>query len=364
MNHRNTPAGETLSNVEFIRKALILIGLVVFVLILWQLSGVLLLAFGAILVAIILHAVADALAAYLRVPSRWSLATASLLIFALFVGLVFLFGANIRAQLSNVAEQLPIALDAFGRKIGVGPISDSLSQMMSEIPSSGLAQRIAGIGGTILGGLTDFVLVVISGLYIAASPRLYLAGFVKLFPISQHERIEDALYACGQALRLWLLAQSIAMICVGVLASFAFWIIGLPSPFALGLIAGLMDFIPFIGPVLGALPAVLISFTFGGDTIIWTLIAVVIVQQLEGNLILPLVQRKMVSIPPALAMFGIVIGGVVFGTLGLMLGFPLVVVIFVLVKKLYVREVLGEATPVPGEPTGAEESAPPANVGR
>lgn len=361
MNDSPSSQQMRVSDNEFIRKALILIGLVVFVLVLWQLANVLLLAFGAILVALVLHALGDALTRYLRVPPRFSLAVASILVFALFIGLAWLFGSNIRAQMNSVAEQLPIALDAFGRKLGIGPISESLSELLSHIPSSGIAQRIAGIGGVLIGGVTDAVLVVISGVYIAAAPRLYVKGFVQLFPISQHERIASALDACGQALRLWLAAQLLAMAAVGILSTFAFWLIGLPSPHALGLILGLMDFIPFLGPVLGALPAVLISFTLGSDTVVWTLIAVVIVQQIEGNLILPMVQRKMVSIPPALAMFGIVIGGVVFGTLGLMLGFPLLVVCFVLVKKLYVREVLGEPTSVPGESKeeAAHASPPP-----
>lgn len=360
MNDPSSPTEVRLSDKEFVRKTLILIGLVVFVLLLWQLSGVLLLAFGSILVALILHALADALARYLRISRQWSLTVSGVLLLAAFLGIAYLFGSNIRAQFSNVAEQLPVALDAFGRKVGIGPISDSLSEIVSEIPSSGLAQRIAGIGGTLLGGLADAVLVVIAGLYIAASPHLYVRGFVQLFPIDQHRRIESALEACGHALRLWLVAQTMSMFAVGVLSAFAFWLIGLPSPYALGLIAGILDFIPFLGPVLGALPAILISFTLGTDTVIWTFVAVLFVQQVEGNLILPLAQRRIVSIPPALALFGIVMGGVVFGTLGLMLGFPLLVVLYVLVKKLYVREVLGEATSVPGEErkAGAAEAPP------
>ncbi|MGO4572827.1 AI-2E family transporter [Microvirga sp. 2TAF3] len=349
MSDQQSPDMERISDTEFLRKSLILIGLVVLILFLWQLSDVLLLAFGSILVAIILHAFADVLVRYLNIPSRWSLVTASLTILVLFIGLAVFFGANIRTQLNNVAEQLPVAIDAFGQKLGIGAISDDLSKMLSEVPSSGLALRIAGIGGTILSGLTDFVLVIIAGLYIAASPRIYFDGFVKLFPIRQHRRVESTLVASGEALKLWLISQLIAMICVGILSTFAFWLIGLPSPYALGLIASLLEFIPFLGPILGALPAVLISFTLGGETVIWTIIAAFIIQQLEGNVIFPLVERRMVSIPPALALFGIVVGGILFGTIGLMLGFPLVVVAYVLVKKLYVRETLGESTPIPGE---------------
>jgi predicted PurR-regulated permease PerM len=136
---------------------------------------------------------------------------------------------------------------------------------------------------------------------------------------------------------------------VGVLAALGLWLIGLPSPFALGLIAGLLDFVPFVGPILGALPAVLIASTVDGATVLWTILLFTVIQQLEANVVFPLVGRRMVSLPPALALFAILATGVLFGPLGLVVGFPLAVVVFVLVKKLYVRETLGEETPVPGE---------------
>jgi predicted PurR-regulated permease PerM len=334
---------------EFIRKFLIALGLGLFALLLWKLSDVLLLAFGAILVALVLHAAAEALERYLRVPSRWSLTVATLLIFVALLAMMALFGTQVRAQFSNVVERLPFAVDNFAKNIGLGSVSDDLSEMMNNASSGSMAARIAGVGGAILDGLADFVLVVIAGIYIAAAPRLYRQGFVKLFPIRHHERVEDSLHASGQALRLWLTSQLIAMACVAVLSTIAYWLIGLPSALALGLIAGLADFIPFLGPILGALPAVLIAFSVSGEAALWTVLAMLAIQQIEGNVIFPLVARSMISIPPALALFAILIGSVLFGTLGLIFGFPLAVVTYVLVKKLYVRETLGEHTDIPGE---------------
>ncbi len=343
-----------MGDAEFVRKTLIVLGLVVFVLLLWKLADVLLLAFGAILVALILHALAELLARYARVPERWSLTVATLIIFVLFVGLIALFGTQMRSQFSNVVERLPSVIDNFTKNLGFGTVSDDINEMLDNLPSGGLASRIAGIGGAVMSGLADFFLVVIAGIYIAASPRLYKQGLVKLFPIRHHERVESSLDASGQALRLWLVSQLIAMSCVAVLSTLAFWLIGLPSPYALGLIAGLADFIPFLGPILGALPAVLFAFSISGETALWTIVAVIIIQQLEGNVIFPLVARSVVSIPPALALFAILVASILFGPLGLVFGFPLAVVTYVLVKKLYVRETLGEETSVPGEKEAEE----------
>ncbi len=349
MDDRDRSRLGIMRDAEFIRKFLIALGLGLFALLLWKLSDVLLLAFGAILVALVLHAAAEALERYLRVPSRWSLTVATLLIFVALLAMMALFGTQVRAQFSNVVERLPFAVDNFAKNIGLGSVSDDLSEMMNNASSGSMAARIAGVGGAILDGLADFVLVVIAGIYIAAAPRLYRQGFVKLFPIRHHERVEDSLHASGQALRLWLTSQLIAMACVAVLSTIAYWLIGLPSALALGLIAGLADFIPFLGPILGALPAVLIAFSVSGEAALWTVLAMLAIQQIEGNVIFPLVARSMISIPPALALFAILIGSVLFGTLGLIFGFPLAVVTYVLVKKLYVRETLGEHTDIPGE---------------
>jgi predicted PurR-regulated permease PerM len=352
MDDRDRSRLGIMRDAEFIRKFLIALGLLVLALLLWKLSDVLLLAFGAVLVAIILHAAADGLVRYLKVPDRWGLMVAGLLILVAFIGLGALFGTQVRAQFSNVVERLPSAVDNFSKNLGIGPVSDDISEMISNASNGGLAARLAGIGGAILDGLANFLLVVIAGIYIAADPRLYTRGLVKLFPKNQHERVESSLDASGQLLRLWLISQLIAMACVALLSTSAYWLIGLPSPIGLGLIAGIMDFIPFLGPILGALPAVLIAFSVSGEAALWTMGAVLVIQQIEGNVIQPLVARSMISVPPAMALFAILVGSILFGTLGLIFGFPLAIVTYVLVKKLYVRETLGEQTEVPGEDEG------------
>jgi predicted PurR-regulated permease PerM len=138
----------------------------------------------------------------------------------------------------------------------------------------------------------------------------------------------------------------------------ALWLIGLPSPLALGLIAAIGEFVPFLGPILAALPALIIAGSQSTEIFLWTLAAFVVIQQIESNLIAPIVQRETVSLPPALSLLSVLAFGVVFGPLGLILAVPLTVVAYVLVKKLYVRETLGEETRVPGEETAQEEGQP------
>jgi predicted PurR-regulated permease PerM len=265
-----------------------------------------------------------------------------------------------RTQLAGVADRLPLAVNSFSRELGLGDVYEQLPQLMGLGSGGETLSRMTTFGAAVLGGLADLVLVVIAGIYIAADPEIYRRGLVKLFPRGHHERVEGAADAAGYALRMWLLGQLVAMALVFVMSSLALWLIGVPSPIALGLIAGLAEFVPLIGSFVGALPAVLIAFTMDSTMALWTVGAFVVIQQIESNIIMPIVERRVVALPPAMALFAVVVFGVLFGPLGLLFAVPLAVVVFVLVKKLYVKETLGEPTPVPGEdsvapkPTTAE----------
>ena len=165
--------------------------------------------------------------------------------------------------------------------------------------------------------IAGFVVSVITGIYFAAHPSMYLNGFLMLFPPDRRPEAEETTKDIGNALRLWLEGQFISMILVGLLSAAATWTIGLPSPMALGLIAALTEFIPYVGPVIAAVPALLVAATQGTDQIVWTLAAYLTLHTLEGNFIAPLIQRRMVYIPPAVMILGIAAIGFIFGSVAL-----------------------------------------------
>lgn len=140
----------------------------------------------------------------------------------------------------------------------------------------------------------------------------------------------------------------LAMVLVGVFTGLGLWLVGVPSAFALGVIAGLAEFVPLIGPILAAIPALLVASNSDPQTVLLALVVLVAVQQLESNLIAPLIVDRMVSIAPAVGLFAVVAMGVLFGPLGLLLGFPLAIVFDVAVRRLYVRDTLGEAVKIGG----------------
>lgn len=358
-------AGGVRGDVAFLRRVLIVAAVLVLLLLLWQVREALLLTFAGVLVAVLLLAVARPVEARLGVPRTLSLLGVGLA-FAALLGLAgMLVGSEVTSQVAQLWDRLPRAIGAFEERfdIDIPPLSEAAQGGGAGGEEGGraeggffdasvlrtLAGHAATAGTMIVNALSALIIAVVGGFFLAADPAMYRKGVVMLVPRDQQERVEDALLASGNALRLWLGAQLVSMAIVGTLAGLGSWIIGLPSPLALGLFAAIVGFVPLLGAVAGAVPPMLLALAAGGDALLWTAVLFLAIQQLESNMIMPLVEKHMVSMPPALMLFAVVAVGLLFGLPGVMLAAPITVVAYVLVKQLYVRETLGQATEVPGE---------------
>jgi predicted PurR-regulated permease PerM len=314
---------------------------------------VLLLVFGAILVATILHAIGDPIAAWTSLSRAATLPLAGLIVIAVVGGAVWLFQAQVGGEVSAAVTAAQSALPSVGERLGLTGLSDYVTQVVDRILSSGgIIGKVTTVGTMAVQILTNILIILFGGIYLAVDPELYRDGFVKLLPAEMRDEVRETLNTAGRALKRWLLGQFVSMIITGALTWLALWVIGLPSAAGLAVIAGLAEFIPMLGPFLGAVPALLVAFTQGLPAVLWTAVAFIIVQQVESNLIQPLIARESVSLPPAVLLFAIIIFGVLFGVLGLMFAAPLTVVTFVAVKRLYVRDTLGDQTSIPGEKRG------------
>jgi predicted PurR-regulated permease PerM len=333
----------------YFRRLLIAVAVVALSYVVWMLAGILVLLFAAVLLAIVLVGLADVIDAYTPLPRRWALTAAIVSVAAFLAGVTVLFGAQLYAQLSQVFSKVPQALDAVGLAFGIPDASTRLTEELSSFTGGRLLSRAASIGFTVLGLLGDLVLVIVTAIYLAIDPRLYREGLTKLFHPDQQDRVEGALTATAGALRLWFAGQLISMTIVGLLSWAAFWLIGLPAPIGLALIAGLTNFIPLVGPLLGAVPAVLFAFGVDLSAVLWTIVAIFVIQQIEGNVLMPLLQQRVTSVPPAVVLFAIAGFGTLLGWLGVVFAVPIAVTVMVLVQKLWVRETLGEAVTIAGE---------------
>jgi predicted PurR-regulated permease PerM len=172
-------------------------------------------------------------------------------------------------------------------------------------------------------------------------PDLYRRGFLRLIPPGYRSVATSVLDDARQSLRHWLIGQTLIALYIGITSGIVFWLLGLPHAAALGLIAGLLEFVPYIGGLIASMPALLVALSTGDPWMfLWVALACLVIQQLEGNLLSPLIQQWAVRLPAVVGLFAMIALGTIFGPLGVLLATPLTVVTIVLVKHLYVALLL------------------------
>jgi predicted PurR-regulated permease PerM len=319
-----------------VRAVWVAAGLVLAAFLVWRLADLLLLAFGAALLATLFRVLADFIERHTPLPRKAAYGASLVLVLAVIGAAAWLLGAQVSAQVSTVTERLPAslnALEAWLREQGwLSPLMDELTAR-----TAGMASRIGSLALTGLDVVVALLLVLFGGIYFGAEPRLYRHGLVHLFPRHDRARVTQALDLSAYAMRRWLLSQFVDMVVVGALTGIGLWLVGVPSPLALGLLTALAAFIPYVGAIIAGAVAVVIAFGERPELALWALGVYAVVQQVEGHLILPFVQRWAIAVPPALALFAVVAMGTIFGPLGIFFAAPLAVVLYVLVRELYVR---------------------------
>jgi predicted PurR-regulated permease PerM len=351
---RGADAGPNRIDLEFVAKAtLIVIALWALANLLWLARDVLFITFFALLVASFLSIFVEPL--HDRGVKRAIAAPLVLLIMLLAIaGLFVIAWPTLREQIIIIQDELPQALDSFENWVraqltvitgSVGGDADNLEAQLREGLDTGVTGLIGGalpLLNTAAGAVSGFVLVVIAGLFIAISPRTYMRGLIVLFPKSRRRRMGEVLPQAGTAMTQWMKGTAIAMVMVGAMATIGLTLIGVPAALALGVIAGLLEFIPYLGPALGFIPAIVIALAMSPQAALWTIGLYVVVQFTESNLITPLLMKQMVKLPPALTLLFQTMFGLLFGFLGLLLAVPMLATGKILIEELYVEGVADE----------------------
>ncbi|MEK4031856.1 AI-2E family transporter [Methylocystis sp. IM3] len=336
-----------LTTTEFTKRASIFVCLALAPVLVWYLFDVVLIAVGALLVATLLSLGASPFRK-IKVPYSVALMLSGLLIASVIGGAGYLFGSGVISDLGVVLARIEEARQSATAAMQESDFGKSVMRHLANanVP---IGQLLGGIFRVSATFFLAILVTIFTGVYIAAQPVLYRTGIFKLCPDAWRNEMNDVIDHLEDGLRLWLLGQLIEMVIIGALSGAAVLLIGLPSPLALGLIAGILEFIPYLGPILSALPAILVAVTVNLSAVLWTIIAYLLIHQAEGHLIMPLIQRQLTYIPPAVMLLSIVTITALFGGLGAIFAAPITVIAFVLVNKLYVRDTLGEQTSLPGE---------------
>lgn len=374
----------------------------------WLAIDLLLLVFAGILLAVFLRSLALGISGHTPLSTGWALLVVILGLLGTVVGAGTLFAPRLAEQTQELAEKLPDAMEdiegqirqnGFGNWVldrvieraarpNPGDGEQNNDKPNDKEGSSGAAEKGQGTGqqGTaaeddekgkpslreaqdavvdqaagaawhVVDGLIALVIVIFTGLYLAAHPQPYIRGVLRLFPLARRHRIGEVLYACGYTLRWWLFGQLLAMTLVGLTMGIGLAIIGVPLAFALGVVAGLFEFIPTLGPMLGLAPALLLALNDAPTTAFWVIGLYSVVQTMESYLLTPLVQQRVVHLPPVVTIVAQVFFTWTVGPVGLLIAVPLIAVVMVIVQMLYVEDFLGDDMQVDAADQGAIEHA-------
>lgn len=303
-------------------------------------TQVLLLAFAGILGGILLDAVASVLHRLTRLPRALALPLAILGVLGAVVGFGWLVGPRLWEQFQHLAQELPSAFrdlmqTVTGSKIGQW-VDDRLPPVSELLSGSSMMGEVAGIFSTMVGIIGGAIFVVVVSVYFAARPASYIEPAVRLVPPSHRPIAEHLLETVGHSLRSWLVARFVSMVAVGLLTGLGLWLLGIPAAASLGFVAGAFSFIPNLGPVLASLPGILLGLAESPMTAVWAALIYMGAQALEGNFITPYAEQQAVRLPPAFLLTVQLLMGLFTGILGLLVATPLVVVVVLTIRELYV----------------------------
>ena len=368
-----------------LRVAMIVTALSLLLLLLWQARTLVLTVFLGVLFAIAVTAGVDRL-------QRWKVprgVAAPLIVFT-FVGLVAAFGSwigpTVREQTTELRTKLPEALEKLERWvdsrgggviatiIGLGadatpgaPSESGTPQAVGVAPDSGIAgagvdsskgavaaagrktvatslrdRLLAQIGGVsryflhVLGSTlavaAGIVLVIFLAIYLAIDPGVYRRGILHLVPTHARDRTDEILLAIAGTLRRWLVTQLIAMVVIGGVTTIVLMVLKVRAAVPLGILAGLLEFVPTLGPILSALPALAMGFVDSPEKALAVGVAYVGIQFVENHLLIPILMKEGVNLPPALTIVMQALMAIVFGILGLLVAVPLLAAIMVAVQ--------------------------------
>jgi len=339
-----SPRGDSAASAwDWLGPGPVILGLAVLGL-LWLASGMILLLFAGVLMGLALHGLAAPITARTPLPAALGPLVIVLVVLALAVTGGIRMAPDLTGQFDNLGQRLSEFRDEAETWLGgFGWLSSMAGFSGTAMEDAARTAEVAAQAGMVtLGVLMNLVLIVVLGLFLASTPATYVNGAIKLVPIGRRPRARYILARIGTVLRWWLLGQLVSMAVLGSVTAVALWLFSIPYWLPLALITALFTFVPFLGPFAAGALVVAVSLGQGIETTLQVLALYVVLQNLEGMFLTPMIQQRAVHIPPAILISSQVMLGALFGLPGLLLAAPLAAMGLVLVNLLYVEDVLGD----------------------
>lgn len=337
------PTTDKQNNLSYTKKvwinAGILLLVVVFFLLFKSLFSLILLTLAGVLMAVYFYGCAGLLQRYVHLSPKISIILSVTLNIILLVVFFWFMGARLQQQVTELSNTLPATIHQAKDKLNQSTLGN---KVMVYFSSSGNSEKTTAVVkrffSSSFGILSDMYIVVLIGLFFTANPSVYKKGIIQLLPPKAKDTGEALIKDINDILRKWLKGQIFGFFFITVLTGTGLFFLGMPLVLTLALIAGLLNLIPNFGPFIALIPAVLLALTIGTTTVILIVCLYTFIQIIQSTVTQPLIQKKMISIPPALVIMGQVAMGAFGGFWGVLLAAPIVAIVMRLVNKLYVEK--------------------------
>ena len=274
----------------------------------------------------------------LNLPYKASLVSSIVLNIGLLVAFFWFAGSQLEQQVSELSKTLPQTIENAKDRMSQSTIGKKAIDLFQFSGDSSKSRAIVKrFFSSTFGALSDVYIIFLLSLFFIASPSIYKKGLIHLIPPQGKAKGKEFLDTLHKKMKHWIFGKIVAFLFIAIFTGIALWIIGMPLVLTLALIAGILNFIPNFGPLIALVPAVLIAMMQGANTVWWVLILYTVVQIVQSAVTTPLIQQKMVQLPPALVLFGQVALGLLAGFWGILLAAPVIIIIMTAVNKLYVE---------------------------
>jgi len=312
--------------------------MLIFLFLFKTLLEVLLLILAGVLIAIYFHGFAGIFKKYFHWPSKLSIVISVFFNLLLLIGFFWFVGARLQQQVSQLSETLPATIENAKEQMSQTALGSKALQLLNSTGDSektmNVVKRFFSSG---FGVLSDLYIVFLLGLFFTVSPSLYKKGIVSLLPAKAKDKGKELTNRLSIILKKWLEGQIIGFFFIAILTAIGLVILGMPLVLTLALIAGLLNFIPNFGPIIALIPAVLISLMQGPGTAVIIVCMYTFIQIIQTSVTQPLIEQKMISIPPALTVVGQVALGMLTGFWGVLLAVPVMAILMTVIDQLYIQ---------------------------
>jgi predicted PurR-regulated permease PerM len=301
--------------------------------------NILLMVLAGALISVYFHGLGDIVERKTRLSRKWAMTISVTLSFVI-LGLLFWFmGSKIQVQVAELSNTLPHTVNVFKEKLSESVIGQKILDNFSGDNEGNLSHTIQAFFSTSFGVLGDIYIIIFLGIFFTSNPDSYKKGILLLVPKPKKELGKHILDRVSLSLKGWLKSMMISIVLITILIATGLSIISIPLAMVLALIAGILKLIPNLGSLLAMIPGVLLALTISTNTAIVVAILYIVSQTIVSNIVTPLIQKKMIDLPPALTLISQLMMGVLSGALGIILAVPLLSILIILVDELYVKKI-------------------------